>query len=493
MCRLKRILAVRRPGRAAAAGVLAAGWLAVAGCGGIETADPDAGDGPGVDAAADAAVPPDAATEVSGRMTRRWITDGGVVVRPAPVEGIFAFDAEGVRYEGTTHADGTYVVPGVPMGPYTLCVPFDEVTNLCWGVEDRRWIEFEETALGSPDRPSELATISPTMLYLDIENAGTGSVEVRTPARSFSFPDTGAPVFSEAIDWSTGDWEQGPLPLIDARWGDELLVLQQEQRETDGISFSAYARGFLAAPFTQENGQPAVVSGSFDILPEVDLELSWNGLEFAALRGASLPPGVEPDFASTSISVLSRPALFTEHVLPGGYAMGSVGDAPAADATLSLRLGDPYGPGATPLVSVMTFALTQELVLTAFQLLTLPLADLPDGVVRPQLGHVRNPRINGADALVPRSGVGLTPTLSWDPPDLGTPTYYAAMLLSEGKSWLLYTQGTSVTVPPGVLTAGTQYAFSLRSYWRPASEYPGKITGGAGDALVGRLTALMTP
>lgn len=86
--------------------------------------------------------------------------------------------------------------------------------------------------------------------------------------------------------------------------------------------------------------------------------------------------------------------------------------------------------------------------------------------IAPVLGAPTAPLINGTDGFTSQSGVGAQPTISWSPPTLGAPSSYRVNIyvldtrISPGDVTALnatvYT-GTTFTVPPGVLQAGSEY------------------------------------
>ena len=86
------------------------------------------------------------------------------------------------------------------------------------------------------------------------------------------------------------------------------------------------------------------------------------------------------------------------------------------------------------------------------------------GMLTPRMGPPGAVRINGEDANANLVGVGLTPTVSWSAPALGTATRYQLMLIeataSAGQLDLrpvaqLLTRATSVRLPPGFLVPGS--------------------------------------
>ena len=90
--------------------------------------------------------------------------------------------------------------------------------------------------------------------------------------------------------------------------------------------------------------------------------------------------------------------------------------------------------------------------------------------VSPTLGPAQSIKIAGQSASTQLSGVGLTPTISWSAPAVGTPQAYSVYVYhltnSSGTTqWstaaVFYTKATSVTVPPNVLTSGNTYYVAI--------------------------------
>jgi hypothetical protein len=106
---------------------------------------------------------------------------------------------------------------------------------------------------------------------------------------------------------------------------------------------------------------------------------------------------------------------------------------------------------------------------SSFELVSHRFSPLFKGVpvdVRGVMSAPRNLRLDGQPAVA-RSGVGLTPTLSWTPPARGNPVAYdvrvwafAPNTLPQGVAVFRTTQ-TRLTLPPSTLTAGTVYGLEI--------------------------------
>jgi hypothetical protein len=104
--------------------------------------------------------------------------------------------------------------------------------------------------------------------------------------------------------------------------------------------------------------------------------------------------------------------------------------------------------------------------------LTLPDASHP---MAPTVSPVKSPTINGLSLFANQNGVGLTPTLAWTAPDLGTPQHYRITvyrLTASGSATTgspvatLYLDGTqtSAKIPTGILVSGGIYCFKITAY-----------------------------
>ncbi len=99
---------------------------------------------------------------------------------------------------------------------------------------------------------------------------------------------------------------------------------------------------------------------------------------------------------------------------------------------------------------------------------------------RIQMSPPQNVSINGQIATGDLSGVGLTPTISWDPPEVGAPIYYRVTireLVASGTQTFASTRGrfltadTSLSVPPEVLADGRRYFIALAAINRGGPDF----------------------
>ena len=107
----------------------------------------------------------------------------------------------------------------------------------------------------------------------------------------------------------------------------------------------------------------------------------------------------------------------------------------------------------------------------SFQLVSQRWSPIEPGVpvdARIPLSPPRDLRLNGQPATA-RSGVGLTPTISWAPPSRGNATLYRVTVFSVAPGAqpslivTFNTMKTQLEVPPGFLVSGTAYAIEVEA------------------------------
>jgi hypothetical protein len=131
------------------------------------------------------------------------------------------------------------------------------------------------------------------------------------------------------------------------------------------------------------------------------------------------------------------------------------------------------------------------------RLITHPAMDLT-----PMISPVRNAKIGGQDLFVAHSGVGLTPSISWDAPTIGTPTSYAVVVFrvdSDGTNTTttrvanLETTATHVQIPPNVLTEGSSFVIAIDAAIETKASSKTLLESGLPDAFATTITAVFKP
>jgi hypothetical protein len=99
------------------------------------------------------------------------------------------------------------------------------------------------------------------------------------------------------------------------------------------------------------------------------------------------------------------------------------------------------------------------------------------------VGTVLNTLVGTNSFFSDLSGIGLTPTLTWYPPSIGTCDAYQVYVYRldndsgntvYGQVARLETQATSITLPPGLLNEGVAYVFLIRTMHLPGIDVTNK-------------------
>jgi hypothetical protein len=291
--------------------------------------------------------------------------------------------------------------------------------------------------------------------------------------------------------------------LVDASKGDGLYVNQMVSGQTpEGIPYLRLARSAVAAPFTQTDGSTTSVNVTLADAPPAqpltidfrksafDAAVGFDGTHALALNPSSsvIPPGgYEPSWTADVIGHVGPPDF-------GRYANSADYLAlypPAASADIVARdvnystLGSGWSTAvlggakfrvgyASPGTS--NFALVELGAVSVDKLGTASTVTL-----QPTVGPVRSPTIDGRDLFSFQVGISPTPKLAWLAPALGTPTLYdvqiARLTAFGGVNRLalvavLFTDKTSITIPPGILEVDGAYVILIEAGRGPTITAP---------------------
>jgi hypothetical protein len=101
------------------------------------------------------------------------------------------------------------------------------------------------------------------------------------------------------------------------------------------------------------------------------------------------------------------------------------------------------------------------------------LATLTSKALEPGVSPALLPLLEGESAFTPRAGVGQTPRLSWTAPSVGPADAYGVEVFEVkqrpglGRNLRvarIFTQGTDVRVPPGIMQPGVSYWFRIVAF-----------------------------
>ncbi len=275
------------------------------------------------------------------------------------------------------------------------------------------------------------------------------------------------------IDW----FSPNPSHLNDGAKGDHPYLVQMVGTSDANWLYQVAQRVFEPASYTQVDAQSTTLNGSFVALPQTGtLRLNVKASEFtpnAAIMGPSAELSDQAFYLTAAKGIISA-----------GYSGDLADFFPYIPFTNDFDLGEisygnPY-PSAWDKVLEASCAYLNSYTLPgttapwnldatiSVNTTTLPTATAP---LRPLVTPVLNPKINDLGLLADRSGVGLTPTLSWEVPSLGSPSGYIVTIYrldavgnsTEGTVVAdLRRPATSGSTPPGILVAGNTYVFRIR-------------------------------
>ena len=409
---------------------------------------------------------------------------------------------DGTRLPGTyNNTTGNFSIPNVPSGQYWL-VRYD----YSYVLTDASAVDLSLKQAGRSTVAYPTAQTDVTFNVGGLTNWKADDYLVFYDFNSNLYSQseldayTHAPVVGDnmlsgmIVDWHAPLDAGGPLPLVDTTRGDApQLVHMVTTPNGAGENLQIGSRLYVpSSPLTLASGSPATLTGNFaSLATNTSVNVNYNRAEFTLYRSQYNPNKVQ------------RPARITFMDTPGATAHGFVGagldvlycaNTPPTTTNLALgaidvpapprgfervvMAGDRYtmswtAPGASHAWTLAGRVYTYST--------TLPTSSAP---VRPLVSPARNPMINGASLFADRTGVGLTPTLSWTQPDLGTPKGYIITVwhLTNSSGWTsgtdvarLIVPGnlTSVKLPAGILSAGEAYAIQIRAVvdggWNPTA------------------------
>jgi hypothetical protein len=450
--------------------------------------------------------------DVSGTFIDTHLTEAGESQRPIAPSTVtlsaLVADGQGfTSHPGTLGEDGTFTVPGVPAGEYTLEIasPGSAPTFL---VTTERALDLGAVRSGrfdaaAPTQPT-VVTITASGLTpwqdadtLEVFSLGAGTWD-GFGLLAFTGLLTAGTTSLAGFDVDSARWRTPAL--IEGSKGDRAVITHLTTRNTAGFLYKSIGEALTPPSFTQVDGQETALLGNFEATPQehVALAVKRAALDQVAMEGN--PKGM----------VTGHEIYF--HAEPGGAsrATGSstptllVGtDSDSADGTLELDYGSPFPAGWATVASVgVTYTAFYTLPgasipinVNGFAGVVAPIDDLAKGPVSPRLGAPQHLRIGGQDGFSAVTGVGLTPEIQWSAPALGAPDAYAISVRRleadqpAQRVARIVTTRTSVVIPPGILSAGVSYVLvvTAKTGYDPARPNISGATYATADALSGLL------
>jgi hypothetical protein len=462
-------------------------------------------------------------TAVTGTQMVHFITDTGEVTQPsdlsgAPVGAYIAEEDGGFTYYAGTGTDaGTFSIPGVPFQSYYLRF------RSLYVLTSERDLDLSLYEQGRPDaRLADAGTLlhvsltgmSPWQMDdqdnvddLQMYSANAGAMFVQLQyydvdgGFSSQTPEPGATTLDKTLDYASFARNGFRPRLVDAARGDQAIFTQLVTHDAGvvddagvsmGLTYRSVGKAFTTSSLTVRDGQSVTLSGAFSTVPQDQSHaVDWKVAEgtpgsFGSYR-AAVNPNATIDYSGLLLGVIPTAAYGYYWLTPDLVSYFAPGDLP--DQSLHFVYGNPY-PASYAKFSItetlfgVNYALSRPGGGTAStsirgrianqELLSGPRA----GPLVPGVSPVQNPQLDGTSAWLDQS-ITPTPTVSWTPPAVGTPTFYAVSFreiiqdpttgrVSRGPLVVqVLTEGTHVKVPPGVLKSGKHYSMSITANSQP--------------------------
>jgi hypothetical protein len=436
-------------------------------------------------AAAQGGVPSPVPTRtVSGTQIGHY-KDGPVPVDLSVVQ-VAAYVPNGSRgynlITGSGTSSGTFTIPNVPMRLYllqlgsTYLVTSNTVVNADYNsdyrsngvpADENTTVTFDLTDLNPWQSTDWLEMVCPNNAAFNLFNGTVGETTL-----TGTFPYLGN--------------------LSDGSQGDQYFILQLITQRVGSYPFTALGSGILPPKFTQPQGSDTPINGRLTAIPQThEFEANINGRDLTEQALAANPTAILIDTATGLVAYPGSLAKGETTSTPDlvAYYVGTEQPFLTTNGDLGpVFYGNPFpptwslvdfynwvavvyyvAPGATKRRGIATRTLGSNT--------ELPTATSP---IKPLVGVVTNPAIDGNDFFAYLTGIGLTPTLKWSPPSVGTATFYDVLvyqLSNDGGKTILTliasfrTPGTSLTVPQGLLTTGPGYVFRMRAWYVPGLNF----------------------
>lgn len=403
---------------------------------------------------------------------------------------------------GTGTSSGTFSIPNVPYGYYLLQLG----GRYLW--TKNTVVSFDYNA---SYRSTQTVAGGNTTLTFGLTNLNPWQT---TDFLELVDPSTSAFVLYPGADGQTTFAGTFPYTnyLNDSTLGDKTYFLQLATQSVGGYPFLSAAR-YLSPSFAQVDGADTTVAGPMKAINQTQaFRANINGADIAAVALAANPNST----LTTTVIALD--------VYPGNMAKGDTTATPdlvgydfnsdVAPLTVNADLGDVmYGnpfPPSFRLFSVYQYSAqtsyllpgtTNPTALATWAVGTTPELPTAEAPMRPMVGVVSQPMVSGGDFFANRNGIGYLPTLTWGPPQVGSANVYSVavywIINNAGNTQAnliarLLTQNTSITLPPGIMSAGQTYVFQITSGYRPGVDvaahpyFLGPINAGA-DAISGMM------
>ncbi|MCS6911799.1 MAG: fibronectin type III domain-containing protein [Myxococcales bacterium] len=428
----------------------------------------------------------------SGTAQAVFITDRGEERVPddlhaMPIVGFVHGSAGEPRlYPAEVQSNGTFRIPNLPPGPVWI-----RQGGARFFLTSARTIDLSHYHMGRPDRVGatqrtpvsvKLSGMAPWQPDDDVQLVVTNLGFLESLLSSVDPPANDATTMDVMLDWK----EFGGAWLIDSAKGDRLILAQMITQSAGGVSFVALGRSATVGGFQMRDGMETLLQATLtNSAPRLSMRLRWQRSRFVALASAIHPTARA--FAQWA----------TINVNPGGALRADFDEMPelmrveqdGGSSDIDLGMVSFLNPYPTHWVVYGRFhhhfsvnytvpGAPRAGTLLGSVFVSDAIDRLGAGAIGPAVGPVTNITINGMNAMNNPNGVGTSPTIRWDPPELGTANGYIVTLYrlermpnapvpSSARVATIYTAQTSFVMPHGLMTSGQLYALQIRAVMQP--------------------------
>ncbi len=405
--------------------------------------------------------------------------------------------------------DGTFTIAGVPAGYFWL----QAGSYYFW--MNGNDIDLSQILFGRINGPiaNPAATINFDVTLTTVPTADERFFGWYVP--NVGYLDSAMPVGTLAsTEWTYaktwGGPSNGPMQLLDADQGDVGYFFRRHQSDIGDLFASVIGETYAATSMHMTSGGTVNVTGNATaVTQDMTFRGKIDGSAFAALHPAITPhPGPGTVGSQHAVYVRAQPYtaqhgnMANDPGIPPLLMISSntVDTLFQTDRDMGdIAYGNPFLEPSTKYVQVMDYLSISEAggyiaggygtVTTAFPTATQS--------IRPVIGPVSSPKIDGQDIFTCSSGCALnnTPTISWTQPTLGNADYYAVLItdFSANSHFSFCTTSTTMTVPPGILQSGKHYFVVIGAYSSPNSDYSKPLIQAFPHSWASAIASFTTP
>jgi hypothetical protein len=426
--------------------------------------------------------------QVEGVCEERWFSDTDAGTLPCQfgnlVPEIVAFDDAGVTaIAANVQVDGRFSFPGIPRGVYWLRF------GTSWMQTAERSLTLSFESIGRPDRARAGAgtTLSIKMSPLDpwdeqfdsvnLYSSNVGAALEQFELTSPRIPRRGEISFEFSIPYDLYS-NQLSTPMLDASKGDSAWVTQL-RFDLSTNEYRIRTAGLLT-PVTMVSGQTSFAAATLMPVPRTTTPLQIDQASFSTYASDfSADPNQPPGPSFPSIQFVAGPKPRHESLSDGlALLWGFYPTTPVAPPN-PLSYPNPFPPAWGATVTVSQGNVLERTVANALEprayfsgvSTTLAIQELGTPVAA-TLSPPKSPQIDAMPFTALANPVSSSPTVTFSPPELGTPTRYVLrvdqldLLATRTVSrpvanFYLLPTTTRFRLPAGVLVSGQTYVFVL--------------------------------